>query len=100
MSASFPEPGFLSPESEPAPPRRRSWAWLAWIVIIALCSLMVLGRQAADEDREAARESNLAGLLMKMQGRYLVGAEEVLRQKAFYESAKAFRKGGVDQRLR
>jgi membrane protease YdiL (CAAX protease family) len=100
MSEVFAEPDLPPPESEPASPRRRSWAWLAWIVILGLGAFMYFGRHE-DEDRAAARDSDVAGLVMKMQGRNLVGAANVFHQKVFNEkTAEALRHGGVDQRLR
>jgi membrane protease YdiL (CAAX protease family) len=100
MSDGFPEPGFPPLESESPPFRRRSFAWLAWLFIIGLCAFMVLARRAADEEREP-RKGDQADITMKMQSRYLVGADNIFHQKAFYEqSLKTLRHGGVDQRLR
>jgi membrane protease YdiL (CAAX protease family) len=98
MSESLPDPGMPFLESDAAPARRRSWAWLAWIVIIGLCAFMVFGRRGA-MDREG--KGDLPEILMKIQGRYLVGFNDVVHQKAIYEtSVKTLRQGGVDQRLR
>src|SRR5260370_25268946 len=99
MSASFTDPEIPPIQGQPAPPRCRSWAWLAWLVIIGLCGLMVLGRSET-EDRKAEKESNLAGIMLKFQARYLVGAKNVLPHDGYFQAALQLRKGGVDERLR
>ena len=101
MSDSIPEPEPLLPwEPEPVPPpRRRSWAWLAWLVIAGLCGYVVFLRDSAGE-KAAAADDRLGTSLVKVQGRYLVGAEDVLRTRFSSESVQGFRKGSVDQRLR
>jgi membrane protease YdiL (CAAX protease family) len=89
----------LGPEPEPTPARRRSWAWLAWLVIAGICSYVVFGRTAA-ANKSANGDDRLGTILLKVQGRYLVGAEEFLRTRFSHETAKSFGRGTVDQRLR
>jgi membrane protease YdiL (CAAX protease family) len=93
-------PGFPPPESKAVPRRRRSWAWLAWIVIIGLCAFMVLGRRAAQDEREEAGEDKSADVMLKFQARYLVGAKNAVSLQNSLRSALALRNGGVDHRLR
>ena len=100
MSEAYPQPDFPLPESQAVPRRRRSWAWVAWIVIIGLCAFMVFGRRAAQEEREEAGEDKSADVMLKFQGRYLVGANNAWSVQNLFRSALALRNGGVDHRLR
>ena len=98
MSESLSDPGLPLLENDAAAARRRSWAWLAWIVIIGLSAFMVFGRRGATDREE---KGDLPEILMRVQGRYLVGFNAIFHQKAIYESSvKTLRQGGVDQRLR
>jgi membrane protease YdiL (CAAX protease family) len=110
MSDTITEDGYQPPETPgdgplpdvaPAPRRPRSWAWLAWVVILTLCGYMAFGRTLlADKEEEATRENRLGRLLIKMQGRYAVGAEDILKQNGMFAIAEAYRRGDVEQRLR
>jgi membrane protease YdiL (CAAX protease family) len=92
-------PPALSEGSQPCS-RRRSWAWLAWLVIAGVVGFIAVGTTLL-EKRRSVTEDRLSHLAMKMQARYLLGAEEIFQQRLVLQgSLDSLRKGDVGQRLR
>jgi membrane protease YdiL (CAAX protease family) len=94
-----PQPSQLQP---PAAPGRRSWAWLAWLVILAVVGFLAFGRTLLkDKEEREYQEDRLSHLVMKLRARYVVGAADILQQKAtLFHSAELLRNGDVGSRLR
>src|SRR5437867_1664969 len=82
----------------PLPPRRsRLPTLLAWVVILALVTFIVVMRHVAEESRSEDAEDRVGLLLMRTQARYLVGAHELLALPTTYEQARALNTGTVAQ---
>ncbi|MCI0464104.1 MAG: CPBP family intramembrane metalloprotease [Gemmataceae bacterium] len=89
---------------EPQPPPRR-WPWLcvllAWLVIGAGAVWQAAGRYVLGEaPRREADAEDLNRLTVRTQGRYYLGARELLGLPEIYEQAKGLNTGPVSQRLR
>ncbi len=94
-------------DDEPLGPKI-GWPWLAWLVILFLVGLIVLRpyiMPAAAEQNAAVGEDVVGLSLMEVQGKYFVGARDLLvmdpaQQDEIYNSATALNAGTLDQRLR
>lgn len=86
---------------EEAVPPKRSWAWLAWLVILLLVGLLTLGRGLLSKEKPAG-EDKLGTALLEVQARYLVGAADIFRpgRDDFSRQAAKYYQGPLGQRLR
>lgn len=96
------------PAAPPPAPRRKGVAWLAWIVILAATSAIVVRvATPADEENSEHGEASPGLELVKVQGRLFVGLGEVVRKQdaeAFensklYDSSNTLNQGPPRQRL-
>lgn len=92
-----PEPP--APEPEP-PPRKRGWAALAWLVILAVVGVIVWGRSVPDRGGDPEREDRLSLVVFELQARYLVGAADFMGRTTAYQQAQPFNRGALPQRMR
>jgi len=89
----------------PAPrPRKKGWAWPAWIVIFGMVGLIVVGQTRPDKHvgDQATADDKLDTAVFEMQARYLIGAGEFLHGQSvdFYDQAETMDRGALGQRLR
>lgn len=91
----------------PIPPTASRWNLvglvLAWVLIVALGTFMVVVRMVFDEKKAEAGKDTFGLLSTRMQGRNLVGAKEVFglgkEKPPDPEAMKVVNTGTVDQRL-
>src|SRR5258708_39184043 len=84
----------------PEESERKGQAWLAWLVIVGLVGLVIWLQMTRSAREEADVRGQRSLWLVKMQGRYLVGAGDLLgSREKFYAQARAFYTGPIDQRL-
>jgi membrane protease YdiL (CAAX protease family) len=74
---------------------------VAWVVILGIVSVEAFGGYFVPASAQAAaRDERLGLVVMRMQARYLVGAEVTFHPPGMYEQAKLLNTGTVGQRLR
>ncbi len=99
LEATSPQP----PTSRPSPLRPKGWALPAWLVIIAMCLLIVVIPRLLGSSTDSEREDPVGLTFMQFQGKYVVGAARLLPVKTdkFYEQTEAVLNiGTVGQRQR
>ncbi|MCZ6492499.1 MAG: hypothetical protein O6933_00295, partial [Planctomycetota bacterium] len=100
LEATSPQP------PRPSPPRPKGQALLAWLVIIAMCLLIVVIPRLLGSSPDSEREDPVGLTLMQMQGKQLVGMARLFPMDAealskLYDQAEGLLKvGTVGQRQR
>jgi len=69
-------------EPSEAPPAPRSWAWLAWCIILLIVAGSLIARELTVEAAPQAGDDKLSRRLIELQYRTLVGAAKVLKEQA------------------
>jgi membrane protease YdiL (CAAX protease family) len=74
---------------------------VAWVVILGIVGVEAFGGHFVPASAQtAARDERMGLLVMRMQARYLVGAQATFHPPGMYEQAKLLNTGPVGQRLR
>ncbi|MFB3130461.1 MAG: hypothetical protein ACE1Y7_12320, partial [Lysobacteraceae bacterium] len=97
LEATSPQP------PRPSPPRPKGQALLAWLVIIAMCLLIVVIPRLLGSSTDSEKDDPVGLTLMQMQGKYIVGAARLFPRNAetLYDQAEVLLNiGTVGQRQR
>ena len=97
LEATSPQP------PRPSPPRPKGQALLAWLVIIAMCLLIVVIPRLLVSSTDSEKDDPVGLTLMQMQGKYIVGAARLFPRNAetLYDQAEVLLNiGTVGQRQR
>ncbi len=96
------EPRFPPGPSPARGPRSsRGITWAAWAVIVILIGVKLALPMAASSDETTGGDDPVGELLMGIQGRYLVGAADILQSgPLLYLQSGQFNVGSMAQRLR
>jgi len=88
------------PGATPRP--ARGFAWIAWIVIIAIGAAHILHSSLSVPEVEAGTDDPVGDMLIRIQGRYLIGAGQIQPGSGglLLSQASQFDVGTLGQRLR